>query len=212
MSACKKRTTTQPCEQTGQPVAEETKTYPSYSRLKTGNYWVYERFQIEQHGSVSSLKQFDSSYVEKDTLIRNQTFFKVRRHDLIYNREYGVYLRDSLHYIIDSAGRIVFSSEDFTTVYDTYYVTLAADDTAAIRTRKMNDKDLVTITPAGTFTTSNMQTTHVYYPKYITVGINNPRYMNSRYAKNIGLVVETEPFYFMYPIITEKRLIRYHLN
>ena len=188
------------------------KKYDNYLPLKIGNYWIYERFQIEQHGTTFSLNQFDSSYVEKDTLIRNNTFFKIRRYDFIFNQYRYLTIRDSLHYILDSSGKILFSSEDFSTIFSTYELVNAPGDTMYTGYSKMNDKDLVVITPAGTFTTSNLETTYWFFPAYHKPGINNPRSLNNRYCKNIGLIVETEPFYGSSNYMTERRLIRYHLN
>jgi hypothetical protein len=209
-SACKKKKSAEPCET--MPIPEPAPViYQSYSKLKPGNYWIYQRFQVEQNSSATPLDQFDSVYVEKDTLIRNQTYFKIHEFDFVFNREMISFLRDSLHYIIASNGGIVFSSEDFSTVFSTSY-SIDLNDTIFKITKKMNDKDLMTQTPAGSFLTSNMQSTYFAYPKYIQQDVNNPRYLNLRFAKNIGLVTKTELFFLVSPTIIERRLTRYHLN
>lgn len=212
--ACKKKKQEEcpdPVEETPAPVV-----YPSYSQLKPGNYWIYGRFQVEQNGVSTDLQQYDSCYVEKDTMIRNQTYFKLCRFDFLYNKPVCSYLRDSLHYIINSQGKVVFSSEDFSTVFNTFYFTQKNMqeqlDTLFKVTSKMNDKDLEVTVPAGNFKTSSMQITYQATPIMLNPMINNPRFMNTRFAKNIGIITETEPFFAGVPYMTEKRLVRYHLD
>lgn len=211
--ACKKTKTETadiPPEETPEPVV-----YPSYSKLKAGNYWIYGRYQVDANNNVSDLHQYDSSYVEKDTLIRNHVYYKLHKKDFSMGPiSFVLYLRDSLHYIVTSSGRAIFSSEDFTTLFADIYITGATwmSDTIYKVTTKMNDKDLIVTVPAGTFQTSSYQSTFTYPPSKAVPGIPNPRISNMRYAKNKGLIIESEYFYTGAPMITEKRLIRYHVN
>jgi len=212
-AACKKKKN----ETAETPAPEETPApvvYPDYSKLKAGNYWIYGRFQVNRDNSVTDLHQYDSSYVEKDTLIRNQVYYKLHKKDLLIGMNIVLYLRDSLNYIVSSNGKIIFSSEDFTTVFDDFYIVDMGNvpDTLYRVTAKMSDKDLIVTVPAGTFETSSMQSTFTSPPSRSVPGVPNPRFLNMRYAKNKGLVVETEYFYAGSPIIIERRLIRYHVN
>jgi hypothetical protein len=208
--ACKKDTEN-PRENPEQVNHVWSRLYPSYMPCKVGNYWIYERYRFEQHGPSSSLNQFDSMYVEKDTTIRGHQFWIIKRFDFNYSHDKRTITRDSLHYIIDEKGTIQFSSQDFSTEFSRFY-SKHTNDTLLVFTSKMNDKDLVVTTAAGTFSTSSFQQTILVYPKFVTVGVNNPRYMNCRYAKNIGIIQETE-LYFMHATFgTERRLIRYKVN
>jgi hypothetical protein len=192
--------------------------YDSYLPLKVGSYWIYERFQVEQHGTSKSLNEFDSTYVVKDTMIRNNRFWIIKWHDFLYQRDEHSILRDSLHYIIGSNGKPVFSSQDFSTVFaDFFQIEFWPDsvfwpDTVCRQVLKMNDKDLIVETGAGTFTTSNMQRTIHLFPKYSKPGVNNPRYINKRFSKNVGIISETEPILVSAPFVRERRLIRYKIN
>ncbi len=188
-----------------------SRLYPTYMPCKVGNYWIYERFRFEQHGPSSSLNQFDSMYVEKDTTIRGLQYWIIKRFDFNFSINTRTITRDSLHYIINEKGNILFSSEDFSTEFSRVY-SKQMSDTFYVFTSKMNDKDLVVTTSAGTFTTSSFQQTILIYPKFVIVGVNNPRYMNCRYAKNIGIVQETELYFYNADYGTERRLIRYKVN
>ena len=71
MNSCKKDTEPEP---TSLPI---TTTYPNFSRLKVGNYWIYQQFDIDQNGNATPKNIFDSCYVEKDTLINGKTYMKI---------------------------------------------------------------------------------------------------------------------------------------
>ena len=196
-ACCKKDSTQQPI------------SYPSYSKLAVGNYWIYGQFTIDTMGNATTMNIYDSVYVEKDTIINNQTYFKVYKPMAFIIPAGYAFLRDSLHYIINSSGAILFSSEDFTTVFNEVYHTNGADTTYRLVT-KMEDKDATILTPAGAFTTSDFRHTYYMYPNYS--GAGNPRYLHSRYAKDVGLVAETFPFYSLNPNYVERRLVRFHVN
>jgi hypothetical protein len=211
--SCKKEATAPSI--TNKPLPQTwTPDYSTYLPCKKGNYWIYELFRFEQHGDTSSMNKFDSVYVVKDTLIRGNQYWKIHQHEFVRNWDYFTFTRDSLHYIIDEKGKILFSSEDFSTVFSEFYMFdyMPYADTVCRVTSKMNDKDFRCRTAAGIFVTSNMQHTIRFYPKYIKQGVNDPRYMNKRYAKNIGIVQETEPYYVSQSFGTERRLIRYKIN
>jgi len=184
--------------------------YPNYTQLKVGNYWIYERFEVDPFGNATPLNIFDSSYVEKDTLINNQNYFKLFRLDPYFSDTNIIFLlRDSLHYTVDVLGEVVFSSEDFETVFKTYYIPAAVDTIAQV-VLKMEEPDFLVTTPAGTFTTLNYRTTFNFNPGWSSHG--NPRYMHKRYAEGVGLVLETIPFFANNPNTIERRLVRYQVN
>src|SRR5436190_18681493 len=94
--SCKKKNS-QPEEEAPsvQPVI-----YPQYMPFKAGNYWIYERFRVEKDGSSATMSQYDSVYVEKDTVIQASSWWKIRRFDYIFSQHQILYLKDSLHYIV----------------------------------------------------------------------------------------------------------------
>ena len=69
---------------------------------------------------------------------------------------------------------------------------------------------MIVTTSAGTFTTLNTKETSFIFPNYAT--FTNLRYGNTRYAENVGIVIETLPFFLSSHNYIERRLVRYHLN
>jgi hypothetical protein len=183
--------------------------YDDYARLKTGNYWIYQLYDVDSLGNGPALNQFDSTYVSKDTQMNGHTYHFLASTTLFTNNSW---LRDSLHYLVDEYGKICFSSEDFTTAFVSVplFFNQGTTDTTAWLTQKMAGKDNPFITPMGEFTTSDFQIIYDMYPNYNQVGTH--RVVHKRYSKNIGIVSETIPFYISQVRYQEKRLIRYHVN
>lgn len=182
----------------------------AYSNLKTGNYWIYQRFTVDTNGNATALQEFDSCYVEKDTLIGGKTYHKVFRPNPYFAEMSTTYMRDSLHYVVNQFGAILFSVLDFSSIFKTSYLVISNNDTIARIENRMGDKDLVTAVPAGSFITSSFEVVYNFYPKW-----SNPRAvrkLQTRYAKNVGIVSEVLPFFMSNPNYTERRLVRYKLN
>lgn len=185
-------------------------TYPNYAMLKQGNYWVYQVFEISSTGYAVATSDYDSCYVEKDTVINGNTFYKIVKPNNM-GMSPVTFLRDSLHYIINNNSEIMFSSQNYSTTFSNYYYVLNnMNDTVAYITTAMADKDIVTGVPAGNFTTSSFQTTFDMWPNYDNAG--DIRRMNTRYAKGVGIVSETLPFYVSNPNYFERRLVRYYVQ
>ena len=88
------------CKKDIEPMTPAT-SYPNFSQLKVGNYWVYEQFDISSTGIATSRNIFDSCYVEKDTIINSKTYLKIVR-PLYYSPQKEImFLKDSLHYIVN---------------------------------------------------------------------------------------------------------------
>jgi hypothetical protein len=185
-------------------------TYPNYSRFSVGSYWIYQRFTVDSAGNSTPLNIFDSCYVEKDTLINNKSYLKTIRPNPTNPGEGFTVTRDSLHYIVDAAGKIVFSSNDFQTIFNSYYFVGPQSDTVCLVESQMTDKNVSITTPAGNFTTCDFRSTFSMYPSWSHAG--KTRYLHTRYSENIGIVAETFPFFVSSPSYTERQLVRFHLN
>ena len=183
--------------------------YDNYAQLKTGNYWIYQHYLVDSLGNGSPLQEFDSCYVEKDTVINGNTFYKVIRPDDLTLEADVFYWRDSLSYLVTPEGKLVFSSEDFTTIFDSSYYVVNTNDTVTKITTKMADPNQSISVPAGTFNTINRKATYLMYNNWASAGTY--RYRHTRYALNVGIVAETFPFFVSNPFYTERRLVRYHL-
>ena len=184
-------------------------SYPNFSQLKVGNFWIYQRFSVDSSGNATPMNVFDSCYIEKDTIINNRTYFKMIKPDYFPTDSVVRFLYDSLHYIVDSSGQILFSSQDFQTILSSFFF-ISSPDTIAEVIRKMTDRNLIVSCPLGSFSTLNCKETRNMYPNWRFAG--NPRYRNTRYSENIGIVIETLPFFITDPNYVERRLVRFHLN
>ena len=183
--------------------------YDSYMPLKIGNYWIYEEVSVDSNGIETSLNFIDSSYVEKDTIVNGLTYYKVHKPNHIIQDYYEV-LRDSLHYIVDASGHIKFSSQDFTNTLNTSVMIVLVDDTIYKMQRKMEPIQTTINVAAGSYLCYNAKETYQLYPGWDNGGPY--QYINSYYAKDIGVVRERIPFFNYAPENQVKKLIRYHLN
>jgi len=200
------------CKKDTEPATTpSTTSYPNYSQLKVGNYWVYQQYDIDENGASTPKDIFDSCYVEKDTTINGKTYFKIVKPKSNSTGELDIsFQRDSLHYIVNSNGKILFSSQDFTSIFDLYYIIASQTDTICKTTRQMADKNITVTTTAGTFSTSNSKETFFMYPNWASLG--NQKYRHTKYAENIGIIIETLPIFALDPRSVERRLVRYHIN
>ncbi len=196
-SSCKKDNTT-----------EHFTTYDSYLPLQVGNYWVYEKALVDTNGTEQPLG-LDSIWVEKDTTIRNNKYHILMVEESTPMAKDRTILRDSLHYIVNHLGKVVFSYLNFDNAFDTSFITSAQDTIGVVET-KMTDKDLAVQVPAGIFVTSAFNRTITLTPQFATVWTtrNEP----TRYAKDVGIVYQIPYSYVHLPGHIERRLLRYHLQ
>lgn len=189
-----------------------SKIYPNYSQLKVGNSWIYQRFNFDSLGIDTATNIFDSCYVEKDTIINGKTYFKLIKPVAYYYSGYDNYqfLRDSLDCIVNSNGQIIFSSENTSLTFYTKYEIFGIIDTMYKVTRKMDDTAIFIETPSGNYNALNSKITIFAYPNFALSA--NPRFINNMYVENIGLVLETIPFFACCLEYTERRLVRYHIQ
>jgi len=201
-SACKKEESPDP------PVPV---TYPNFSQLSTGNYWVYERFSIDPSGNETALGIYDSCYIEKDTIINDLSYYKFIRSSNFGSFFDYRFVRDSLHYLVNHEGQILFSSQNFTdTFYYGYEIVPNSTDTIYKKVVKMAGKDFTVNTPAGSFQTYKLRNTINFYPNWTT--INATRHYDKHFTENIGIVQERLPSHVNNPNILKRRLIRYHVE
>ncbi len=189
--------------------------YPDYMVLKPGNYWIYEDYMLDSaNGAAHALGTFDSSYVTNDTIINGQTYHSYW--DLSEASPgggyYVSYLRDSLGYTVTNYGGILFSSDDFTTIFysrQVYNPTAGIIDTVTVNLQ-MGFKDSSMTVPVGTFVTSTMRQIWYFPPPVYSFGPT--REYDHTYARGVGMIKETTKFYTNSPEVYEKRLVRFHLQ
>lgn len=183
--------------------------YADYTALKTGNYWIYQRYWLDSaNGEAHPEGKYDSAYVEKDTMIGKHLYHKYCMIALPTSITVTSFLRDSQSYTVNEAGVISFSSTDFTNTFRTYaYGPNATTSQTLIITEKMGFRHATTIVEAGSFTTSTFRKISKYPPGAMW----DTRECHYKYAKNTGMVSESI-HYIDYPMVMERRLVRYKVK
>ncbi len=204
-ASCKKRNSNDDTN----PDDNSAVSYSNYLPLRTGSYWIYQNFDLDTNGAYTSTGVIDSDYVAGDTLVNGITYGKWYRNNAVLGASTYI-VRDSLHYIVDITGARIFSSQNFTDTFDMQYG-FNATDTLYFSYFKMEDNNAGVSVPAGTFITNNAKTTYILYPPFSN-GLANPRYINLRFAQNVGLVYETLMPFASSPTYKVRKLIRYHIE
>jgi len=178
--------------------------YVDYYQLKVGNYWIYEGFTIDSTGVATSTGKFDSAYIEKDTIIRGYTFYKLYERPFAYLLTSELSLvRDSSGYLVNNYGKILSSNNDFSNVL----FTDTSNSILYIGYLKMTGKDSVVSCPSGDYQTITSRLKVVPTQPNDTHPI---RYSYSVYARSIGKIKSHGFFYSGYKTM-ESRLLRYHV-
>ncbi len=187
----------------------EPVSYPNYFPLKVGNYWVYQLFEIDSSENETALNQFNTVTVTRDTVINNSTYFVLETKGS-YNIKPKIYLKDSLHYIVNEKGEIQFSSQDFTNVLRTEREMFDENEEVLHTVFKMEDVENEIIVEAGSFKTLAFKGTYYISPRF-SYG-RSIRYTFVNYAEGVGVVKER---YISSPygaVANERRLLRYKVN
>jgi hypothetical protein len=189
------------------PIVKE----PTYYPLTTGSYWVYNTYKIDSLKNEELISENDTTAIIGDTNINGHQY------KVFYGKKYGhgsikteKYLRDSLGYIVDSNGEIVFSQTNFT---DTLYsLVIPYDmDTLYYEFTKLQSVADEKILPAGAFdSVLNNQLKFVYWKEP-----NKPTFnLDNLYAPNVGKILNQNCYAGMYlqdKSYYEERLIKYFI-
>ena len=195
------------CQKTPDP---ELTPESAYTPMKIGNYWIYAHYQIDLNGNATPQSRTDSIIITADTMINGSMYYIFEGTNYPMNGgqwQIIAMLRDSSGYLVDVKGIIRFAQDNFTKVLASK-TEMHNGDTLYTLTYKMEVMEGEVTVPAGTFETLNYKGT-VTMPQDIP-GIQNPRYINTLYAKGTGKILETY-FFLNDARINEKRLLRHGL-
>ena len=185
---------------------ETSSSGPDFVQLKTGNYWVYHIYKVDTNGVETDQGRTDSSFIEKDTLIKGDKYFIQNSH--FYPGEAArILMRDSSGYLLahnpNGKNFIIFARDNFSDLFFT-------DSNAVfIRTYRMTGKDSIVSLPAGTFTTRSFIIGYYPVASGYPWGDRRNYYM---YGLNAGLVKQIYIYYASDPDHYEARLVRYHVD
>jgi hypothetical protein len=172
-----------------------------YYQLKVGNYWIYQDFRIDSNGVETIRPDLDSAYIEKDTLIRGFTYFKL--HEKMSGiAQMTLYLRDSSGYLVDNNGLILASDNNFA---DTLRINNTTPSLCTGYFTMIGKDSLVTI-PAGTF--QSITASQEVVPTPPNSGNFPVRYSYDCYGKGVGKI-KSHVFLYSGIMSFEARLLRY---
>jgi len=198
-----------------------TNNVGEYTKLTPGNYWIYESYLVDSLGNGTPGGLFghaayrDSIYVEKDTIFNAHTYHKLMKPEILGSNTYtATFLRDSLNYEVDHRGTIVLAPEDYTSIfrYSIREASPISDDSMLALTVRMADKNKSVTMPAGTFETVSMDNIWTFIPFAAQQKPVSQRRQHTRYAKGVGMISETMPFYASLPDYEERRLVRFFVK
>ena len=177
-----------------------------YFQLKVGNYWIYEGYRIDTNGVITPTGQYDSAYIEKDTLIRGFIYHKLLEKPYVLGVEtFANYLRDSSGYLVNSSGHILASDFNFTDTLDVK----TGEALLYMGYTKMTGKDSVVTIPDGSFQSITTRMNVVPLPPNTQ---NYPvRYSYDVYGKGVGKM-KTHTFFWSGLMQLEARLVSYKVQ
>lgn len=183
----------------------------SYFPLEIGNYWVYQHYNIDALGSETETDKTDSIIVSRDTLINEYVYYILEGTNYPYRSgRWGIVdiVRDSNGYLVNYKGITQCAQNNSSDILASKTEIIGQDTLYTLSYQMENMSENITV-PAGIFDVLNYKGTVI--SKEEIPGIQNPRYLNNYYAKNVGKVLESY-FYFNSKTYSEKRLIRYKVD
>lgn len=185
---------------------------PKYFPLTPGSYWIYRRAWKDTTGAdlANNPIEFDSCYVEKDTIIdfvKYAKFYSVNA----YGSAQVLYLKDSFGYIVDHWGSVFLTDLSRSGILPTSYMGYSAGDTLCKITAQIAPGHVLISTPAGSFITRDISRTRTFapwHPDHYT-----PKVCHTYYADSIGLIFQQSPGYAEGSgEYLEQQLVRYHVQ
>jgi hypothetical protein len=196
------------------PVPGPTPTTPAAptALLTVGNYWVYDAVYFDEMGNETSNNDFDSTYIEKDTLINGNKWVKQVSAGISNgnNFKYIYFLRDSAGILVNNYGVKILDRYKTPGVIDNLLY-LNGTDTLYKAAVTLSAQDTFVVLPAGSFTVKNVKT---LYNIYINPPANRYKESIMLYHEKWGITIFSSSFYLSAPKQAhfEKRLVRYNVK
>ena len=163
-----------------------------FSQLEPGNYWVYERRQVDSMDVVQGAGvSVDSVFVAGDTALNGQTYTMLRKATNGVLSNYRVYRRDSADCVVDDAYFIHFASNTFDQILESTYT---GGPNGLQVDYSVSSTPVTMTTPAGTFNcyvVNGAMTSIGTFP--VIAEWKSPRYY---WAAGVGRVRWTDYFAF----------------
>ena len=156
-------------------------TTPSIQIVNSvGSYWIYNWYSIDTLGN-EKLIQTDSIYIAEDTIINNNTY-TIRQGEYL-NGGRTEYIRDSLGYIVNAKGDILWNKNSSGTFRILNTSTLNLEWT-------MTSLDSKITVPAGSFTVMERTTKACYPDGQQMTPCDQCQEAQAYYSDGIGIVLD----------------------
>jgi hypothetical protein len=103
--ACKKDTVI--FQKNAKPVTISNSIVDTMLPLAIGNYWIYQKSADDTMGGLNLQPVFDSVYVEKDTLISGEHYYKLCHTNSYFYSYYNFFTSNLVQYVKDSSNYLV---------------------------------------------------------------------------------------------------------
>jgi len=193
------------CKKDDDAVQEAEDSVLDYMPLKIGNYWVYETFMCDSTDLNCDSQSIDTNLVTKDTIINGYTYYKIEG-KYMYSDEPRFY-RDSLEYIVDHFGHIIFTHVDSLQTFNRQTITNPEGDTVFYWYYQLTSPFDPIVVEAGSFDCLDLRGYIYRAIDDFQIEHNCHRY----YAKDVGPVVESNLFVGGLNVY-KRELISYHLE
>lgn len=190
-------------------------SYESYSPYTIGSYWIYQQVLIDSNGTEQLRTTVDTVSVIGDSIINGLTYSILKGKLIPFDPYFpsGIigYVRDSLHYLVNSKGTILFSSQDFNSTLSQFSTTSYnnGDTVTNNYSYKMENVTAPISLPAGTFNVLNYERTASSTDPLLN-RIFAYRNSSQYYAKGVGKVLQS--YIFSDKRYLEQRLLEYHIE
>lgn len=159
-----------------------------FTHLETGNYWVYEWFEIEPDGSEASFNKRDSLYIQKDSVISGRTYL-VRSGTFLGNPKTELLFDSANSVFIYPTRELVFTLDESIEFISFYG---SEEDPIAKGTYSLDNTKTTISVPAGEFECVNYQGITESLESDYPYGT---RINSNLYSKGTGLVFMQTQFY-----------------
>lgn len=176
------------CNKSDEPSTPDLQ--PSYIPMSVGDYWIYDWYEIDSLGTETASGIQDSIVITGDSLLNGQVYFTFSKYNN-GNLKAPSFYRDSLGYLVDPYGFILFSPYTTSDTLYSYWVPNNGPDTIAFIYYTMLPDENISV-PAGQFFAKHKQGTVEYYqtnhPNF------NPAYVDTYFAQGVGRVYTSSIF------------------
>ena len=178
-----------------------------YSQLKVGNYWVYQRFNVDREtGEVTELNLIDSLFVKNEMEVNGEKYFQLK--GTWFGLEFSRLLRNEGERLISPTGKVFLSTIDLP---DTVSIerSIPNQQIDSIYSVLTNNEEIIE-KPFGVYE-SFFQFDQTLFLNPSMTGGDPVRHETEFYSSGMGVVKYTS-FYGSGSTDTEMRLIRTNVS